>query len=130
MRVLLDTNAVSGLLRGNAGLGRSIRSASELVFSSVVVGELLHGYRAGKRYEKNLSVLRRLLAQPFVELRDVTFETAETYGRIQSQLQGDGTPLPTNDVWIAAQAIEAGAELWTFDRHFQGIAGLAWRHLV
>src|SRR5262249_33293324 len=130
MRALLDTNAVTALMRGDSTVAGLVRTATELVFSAVVAGELLHGYRAGKRYEKNVTVLRRFRAQPYVELRDVTFETAEGFGRIQSDLLRRGTPIPTNDVWIAAHAIEAGAELWTYDSHFKAVHGLLWRHLV
>ena len=129
MRALLDTNVYSQLVRGAPTLAQAVRGASELVFSMVVVGELLHGYRSGSRFEKNIAVLRRFLAQPFVELRDVTFETAEQYGRIQNELRKSGRPIPTNDVWIAAHAIETGAELWTLDDHFDQVAGLQWRHL-
>lgn len=96
----------------------------------VVLGELIHGYRSGRRFEKNMSVLRRLLAQPFVETRDTTFETAEIYGRLQAELRDAGQPIPTNDVWIAAQSIESGAELWTFDGHFSALHGLSWRRLA
>lgn len=127
---MLDTNAVSRLLRGDQAVARLVRTASELVFSVVVIGELVHGYRAGRRYEKNVAVLRKLLGEPFAEPRELTFETAEAYGRIQAQLQARGTPIPTNDVWIAAHTIETGAELWTSDRHFEAVDGLLWRHLV
>lgn len=130
MRVLLDTNAVSALLRGDAALTRALRGATEFVLSTVVVGELMHGFRAGRRYEKNMAILRKLVAQPWVELRDVSFETAEAYGRIQSERQAAGAPIPTNDAWIAAHSVEASAELWSYDRHFSGISGLLWRHLV
>lgn len=129
MRVLLDTNVYSQLVRGAPTLAQAVRGASELVFSVVVIGELLHGYRAGTRYEKNVSVLRRFVAQPFVELRDLTFETAEHFGRIQDGLRRKGSPIPANDVWIAAHAMEAGAELWTLDAHFRNVEGLNWRHL-
>lgn len=130
MRVLLDTNVYSQVARGAPALAQAVRGASELVFSVVVAGELLNGYRAGNRYEKNLAVLRKFLVQPFVEFRDLTFETAEHFGRVQSQLRKLGAPIPTNDVWIAAQAMEAGAELWTLDGHFREIEGLRWRHLA
>ena len=129
MRVLLDTNVYSQVVRGAPTLAQAVRGASELVFSVVVIGELLHGYRAGTRYEKNVAVLRRFVAQPFVELREVTFETAEQFGRVQDALRRRGTPIPTNDVWIAAHAMETGAELWTLDAHFQNVEGLSWRRL-
>lgn len=127
MRVCLDTNAVSELMRGHELLTHSIRQATSLVISVVVVGELMEGYSAGSRYEKNVSILRRFLNQPFVEMRDTTFATAEGYARIKKILRSQGTPIPTNDVWIAAHATESASELWSFDRHFEVIPGLHWR---
>jgi tRNA(fMet)-specific endonuclease VapC len=56
----------------------------------------------------------------------VTLETADRFGRIAAALRRRGTPIPTNDVWIAAHAFESGAELLSFDRHFEQIDGLAW----
>jgi tRNA(fMet)-specific endonuclease VapC len=129
VRVLLDTNVVSHLLRGDSTVATLLKHVTELVISVVVVGELLHGYRAGRRYEKNVAVLRKLLAQHFVELRDLNFAAAEGYGRIQRELQERGTPIPSNDIWIAAHSIEASAELWSYDRHFARVEGLRWRHL-
>lgn len=129
MRALLDTNAVSEIWRGNERLARSMAQLSEVVLSTIVAGELIRGFRSGRRFDKNMAVFRRFLAQPSVEVCDVDFETAETYGRLRSELDQQGTPIPSNDVWIAAQAIESAAELWSFDGHFGAIKGLAWRRL-
>jgi predicted nucleic acid-binding protein len=129
MKLLLDTNAYSALAKGDASLAESVRRARAIAFSAVVAGELLHGFRAGSRYEKNLSLLQDFLDEPFVEFLPVSFTTAERFARIATDLRKRGTPIPTNDIWIAAHAMESGAELLSFDGHFGTIEGLAWTHL-
>ncbi len=129
MKVLLDTNAYSSLAAGNDSVAETVRRAQAIAFSVVVAGELLHGFRAGSRYAKNLAVLEDFLDQSFVELLPVTFTTAERFGRIAADLRRRGTPIPTNDIWIAAHAMESGAELLSFDAHFRLVEGLAWSQL-
>ena len=124
MKRLLDTNAYVELLKGNAEVASLVRSAERLVFSMVVVGELLFGFRNGNRYEKNLASLDEFLKEPWVELQLVTRVTADRFGRVAADLRKAGTPIPTNDIWIAAHAFETGAELVSFDRHFEGVRGL------
>jgi tRNA(fMet)-specific endonuclease VapC len=121
---LLDTNAYVELLKGAPTVATMVREAEQLVFSTVVVGELLFGFRNGTRYDKNLGVLDDFLSQPWVELQPVTRVTADRFGRVAAALRKAGTPIPTNDVWIAAHAFETGAELITFDRHFESVRGL------
>jgi tRNA(fMet)-specific endonuclease VapC len=121
---LLDTNAYVELLKGNPEVAGLVRSAEQLVFSMVVVGELLFGFRNGNRYEKNLALLDEFLNQPWVDLQLVTRTTADRFGRIAAALRKAGTPIPTNDIWIAAHAFETGAELISFDRHFESVRGL------
>ncbi len=124
MKRLLDTNAYVELLKGAPTVATMVREAEQLVFSTVVVGELLFGFRNGTRYDKNLAVLDDFLSQPWVELQPVTRVTADRFGRVAAALRKVGTPIPTNDVWIAAHAFETGAELITFDRHFESVRGL------
>jgi len=126
VRLLLDTNAYSDLARGYPPLADRIRRAEEILLSSVVVGELLGGFRRGSRFQENLALLERFLAQPRVRLLPVTWITADRYGRIYAALRRRGRPIPTNDMWIAAQAMETGAELISSDSHFQLVEGLAW----
>jgi tRNA(fMet)-specific endonuclease VapC len=102
-----------------------LRSSEELLLPMVVVDELRFGFRNGDRYDRNLEELDEFLAHPAVLLRDVTRVTADRFGRIAALLRKAGTPVPTNDIWMAAHALETGAELVTFDRHFERIAGLA-----
>jgi tRNA(fMet)-specific endonuclease VapC len=124
MKRLFDTNAYVELLKGNAAVANLVRNAERVAFSMVVVGELLFGFRNGNRYERNVAALDDFLSQPWIELIQVTRTTADRFGRIAAALRKAGTPIPTNDMWIAAHALEAGAELITFDRHFEAIRGL------
>lgn len=130
MKLLLDTNAYSALAKGDGAVAEAVRRAQSLVFSAVVAGELLHGFRAGSRYPKNLATLEQFLDQPFVEFLLVTFATAERFARIAADLRRRGTPIPTNDIRIAAHAMESGAELLSFDAHFGRVEGLAFSQLT
>ena len=124
MRRLLDTNAYVAVKRSYRPVVDVVRSSEEIVFSIVVVGELLFGFQGGSRYSRNAAELDEFLASPYVSLQLVTRTTADRFGRIAAQLRKQGTPIPTNDVWIAAHAMETGAELVTLDRHFRHVAGL------
>jgi tRNA(fMet)-specific endonuclease VapC len=112
------------LLKGSAAVAGRVRDAEELVFSTVVLGELLFGFRNGTRFDKNLAILDDFLSQAWVALQPVTRVTADRFGRVAASLRKAGTPIPTNDIWIAAHAFETGAELITFDRHFESVRGL------
>lgn len=126
MKILLDTNAYSAIGRGHAEAGEILRRAREIVLSTVMLGEVLAGFRRGSRWEENLASLRRFLAEPRVSQVPVTWTTADRYGRIWTALRRRGKPIPTNDVWIAAHALETGADLISFDPHFEHVDGLAW----
>ena len=84
------------------------------------------GFRSGSRFERNVEELRELLDHPRVRVAPVTLTTADRYGRIYSALRRKGTPVPTNDMWVAAQAMETGAELASLDGHFEHVDGLPW----
>lgn len=126
MTILLDTNAYSASGRGHPAVTDLIRRAETLVFSSVVLGEVLAGFRHGSKWEENLASLRRFLAEPRVRLVPVTWTTADRYSRIYTALRRKGRPIPTNDMWIAAHAFETGAEVISFDPHFEQVDGLIW----
>jgi tRNA(fMet)-specific endonuclease VapC len=103
---------------------------AECIFlSAVVAGELIFGFRNGTRYESNITGLRAFLDNPYVEFLSVTFTTSDRFGRIAAELRRKGRPIPTNDIWIAAHAMEAGAELISSDPHFEVIDGLVWTRL-
>ena len=129
MKLLLDTNAYSGLMRGSEAVASRVRRAERIFLSSVVIGELLYGFRNGTRYEENRAQLDAFLANRFVAFLPVALTTAERFALIASALKRKGTPIPSNDIWIAAHALESGADLLSFDEHFSGIEGLAFLHL-
>jgi len=126
VRVLLDTSAYSALRRGHETVARHVRGSEEVLLSAVVAGELLFGFRNGSRFEENARALENFLAHPTVRLLPVTWETADRFGRISTALRRRGKPIPTNDIWIAAHAIEAGASLISSDQHFDAVEGLSW----
>ena len=117
------------LMRGHEQVAEIVRAAEELLFSAVVVGELLYGFRHGTRFEQNAADLRSILNSPYSTLVDVGSVTADRYSRIAATLRAKGCPIPTNDVWIAAHAMETGADLLSGDSHFEHIDGIVWTPL-
>ena len=126
MKGLLDANAYSQLMRGRAQVADLVRSAEEILLSAVVVGELMYGFRRGPHFDSNVADLRAFLSSPYVSFVPVGEVTADRYARIATLLRAKGRPIPTNDVWIAAHAMETGADLISADRHFAHIDGIAW----
>jgi tRNA(fMet)-specific endonuclease VapC len=122
-RLALDTSAYARLRVGHPRVQDAVAAATLVVVPIVVVGELLAGFDLGSRRQENLASLDDFLAEPFVEVLPLTMETARVYGQLFSSLRRAGTPIPTNDLWIAAAARAAGASLLTFDAHFRRIAG-------
>ena len=105
MRVLLDSNAYSRLMRGDDQTATVVRDATEILMSAVVIGELLYGFRNGARFDRNASDLRSFQDNPYVSFVPVGSTTADRYSRIAAALRAKGNPIPTNDVWIAAHAM-------------------------
>lgn len=130
MKILLDTSAYSAFKRNHRRVLGIVQRAEEVVFSSVVAGELLAGFRWGGQFERNWQELESFVDHPQVRLIPVTLTTADRYGRIYRALRSRGTPIPTNDMWVAAQAMETGAELVSFDAHFAHVDGLARAEIV
>jgi len=126
VKVALDTNAYSALMRGHRDVASLVRRAEAVLLPAVVAGELLYGFRYGSRFEENAARLDAFLETASVQLLPLTFTTADRFGRIATALREKGTPIPTNDIWIAAQAMEAGADLVSSDTHFGLVDGLAW----
>ena len=129
MRVLLDSNAYSHLKRGHHRIVEIVRDSEEILMPLVVVGELLYGFRHGSLLDRNTRELHAFLANPHVSTAAMNLTTADRYARIAAALRAKGRPIPTNDIWIAAHAMETGADLVSFDRHFDHVDGLAWIHV-
>lgn len=120
-RVLLDTSAYSAMRRGDERLLQPLREAAGVFLTTVVLGELLFGFVGGRLDLDNRRLLREFLDLDRVELVPVDEETAERYAVIRDQLRRQGTPIPTNDLWIAASAAQHGLVLLTLDRHFKEV---------
>ena len=124
MRVLLDTSAYSKLERGNEQVAELVRRADEVLFSAIMVGELLAGFRSGRHYQLNVETLHSFLDAPHVKIASIGMTTADRYSRIAASQRAKGRPIPTNDMWIAAHAMETGADLISADRHFEYVDGI------
>jgi len=123
---MLDTSAYVGFKRNAVEAVEIIVKAELIIFSPVVMGELMFGFRNGTRFKENMDDLDRFLKHEVVDLLPIGKITSDRYSRIAVKLRQQGTPIPTNDIWIAAQAMEQGAELITSDQHFDKISGLVY----
>ena len=117
-RILLDTSAYAAYMRDHPDLQAPVRSASSLHLNAVVVGELLAGFKKGRRTRQNEERLRDFVGEPRVTVLTVDEETAVRYAAIRDYLRRQGTPIPTNDLWIAASASQHGLRVLTSDEHF------------
>ena len=118
-RLCLDTSAFSFWQRGHPECNSILDQSRDVGMPAISLGELRAGFRLGNREEKNEQELREFLAIPYVRVLAVDEEVAEHYAQIVADLTRAGTPLPTNDIWIAALALREGATLLTFDEHFR-----------
>jgi predicted nucleic acid-binding protein len=116
--LMLDTSAYSSFLKGNAGIKLSLQQADEIFLNPVILGELLAGFAGGKREKKNRGILQEFLSSNRVKVIDMDGETSERYAVILNYLREQGTPVPTNDLWIAASAMQHGLKVLTSDRHY------------
>jgi len=123
-KVLLDTNAYVAFKKGNSDAIRIVQLAEVIAVSSVVLGELIAGFVNGAKEAVNRLELARFFDSPRVTLLPVNDETAEFYARIFHQLKRKGKPIPTNDLWIAASAMQYGYAIFTYDKHFHNIENL------
>lgn len=121
MAICLDTSAYSAFKRGRESVVEAVATSDRIVLPAIVLGELLAGFRAGSRESANREELGRFLASPRVSRASVDEETAERYAEILLHLRKQGTPIPTNDVWIAAVSMQHGLVLHTTDPHFDRV---------
>lgn len=123
-KIILDTNAYVRFLRGDEIVMASLARADSVFMSVFVLGELFAGFKAGSKEKSNRQILERFLLKPTVSVVEATIETADIFGFVNSSLRKSGTPIPINDVWIAAHCLETGSTLVTYDDHFALIPGL------
>jgi predicted nucleic acid-binding protein len=122
MRILLDTSAYSLFMRGHQGVKEALQEADSISVNPIVLGELQAGFQHGRHAEKNKKTLKLFLASPRVHVVGMDEETAERYAVILNALWVIGRPIPTNDLWIAASAMQYGLTILTTDAHFKHVA--------
>ncbi len=120
-RLLVDTSAYSAFFRGDAQAKEAISTCEAVYLSPIVIGELLSGFSRGRQRLQNEKELEEFLASPRVSILPIDEETAIRYAAILAGLWKVGTPIPTNDIWIAASAMQHGLELLTGDAHFSKV---------
>jgi tRNA(fMet)-specific endonuclease VapC len=123
-KILLDTNFYTAFKSNQQEAVRIIQEAELVGINVIVIGELLAGFRAGSKENVNRRELDLFLDSPRVDLFLVDDETAEYYAKLFQDLKRKGTPIPSNDMWIAASAIQHGLWLATKDEHFRSVDGL------
>lgn len=122
--ILLDTNAYSAFKKSNTHILEVLQYAEEIVISPIVLGELCAGFDGGNIAKQNKAELQQFLESSRVRIYSITSDTANFFSHVFVSLKKKGRPIPTNDMWIAAQALEQGCVVCTLDAHFLEIEGL------
>jgi tRNA(fMet)-specific endonuclease VapC len=124
VKLALDTNRYVDLMRGDREVRALVEGARTVLVPFVALAELRAGFAVGEKGRANERFLQRFLAKPGVEVVWATDATTHHYAALFRQLRQQGTPVPTNDLWIAALVTEHGARLCTGDAHFGHLAQL------
>lgn len=121
MRIALDTNRYTDLCRGEAEVVERVELAEMVFVPFIVLGELRAGFSVGKFGTENERVLRQFLMKDGVKTLYANDKTTVHYASIYRQLRDQGTPIPTNDMWIAALVVQHDLVLCHRDRHFANL---------
>lgn len=122
--ILVDTNAYASFKRGKIEAIEIIQRASIIGINSIILGELFAGFTGGNRFEKNAQELQNFLGSSRVTMLPIDQQTAEIYAEIFCSLKQKGKPIPTNDIWISASALQHNLAIFTYDKHFQHVKNL------
>lgn len=123
-RIIIDTNFYVAFKRNDAEAVSLLQRADYIGVNTVILGELLAGFRCGNKERDNRAELDRFLDSARVNLLAVDDETSEFYAQVFSELRQKGRPIPSNDLWLAASALQHGLALATFDDHFTHISSI------
>jgi len=123
-RIIIDTNFYVAFKRNDAEAVNLLQRADYIGVNTVILGELLAGFRCGNKERDNRAELDRFLDSARVNLLVVDDETSEFYAQVFSELRQKGRPIPSNDLWLAASALQHGLALATFDDHFTHISSI------
>lgn len=124
MRVALDTNRLTDLFQGDRELADRLGECDEVWLPLMVLAEIQAGFYGGSQQHRNEILLRSFLVKPTVGILLPARDTAEHYARLFVQLKRAGTPIPDNDLWIAALVLQHDLVLITRDQHFEQVPQL------
>jgi tRNA(fMet)-specific endonuclease VapC len=124
MRIALDTNRYDDLVTGDPEVADLVERAVVVFLPFIVIGELRAGFAIGKRRAENERLLQRFLMKDGVEVLFPDEQTPHHYASIYAQLRRQGTPIPTNDMWIAALVVQHDLALCSRDAHFEHLGQL------
>ena len=124
MRVALDTNRYVDLCKGDRDTRAVLEEAEVVMLPFVVLGELRAGFAHGRRQVENERVLRQFLLKDGVDVLFADDQTTHHYASVFRQLRKQGTPIPTNDIWLAALVLQHNLALHARDRHFDHLPQL------
>ena len=123
-RIIIDTNFYAAFKRNETEAVTLLKRADYIGVSTVILGELLAGFRCGNRERENRAELDQFLDSARVHIVVVDDETSEFYAQVFSELRLKGRPIPSNDLWLAATALQHGLALATYDDHFDYIGNV------
>jgi tRNA(fMet)-specific endonuclease VapC len=123
-KILLDTNAYVAFKQGHSEVLAILQHADMIGLNTIVLGELISGFVVGSKTQKNLEELNEFLSASRVSTLQIDETTSTFYARVYATLRKKGKPVPTNDLWIAATALQHGFKLCSFDAHFKTIDNL------
>jgi tRNA(fMet)-specific endonuclease VapC len=124
VKLALDTNRYTDLCRGDVSVVEMVELADEVWLPFIVLGELRAGFAVGNQGPRNEAVLRRFLLKSAVSVLYADEQTTHHYAAIYRQLRKQGTPIPTNDMWIAALVLQHSLVLSARDTHFDALPQL------
>ena len=120
--MILDTNGLSALVEGEPSLEPVLRKAEHLAIPAIVLGE----YRYGIWHSRNRQHYQQWLQQylPQFRILDIEDRTTIPYAAVRTELKKAGTPIPSNDAWIAALCRQHSLPIISRDHHFDLVAGI------
>lgn len=123
-RIIIDTNFYTAFKKNLPEAVGLLKRAEYIAVNSIILGELLAGFRVGAKEGQNRAELDQFLDSARVYTLAVDDETAEFYAQVFCELRMKGRPIPSNDLWLAASALQHGLAVATYDQHFGAISGL------
>ena len=117
--MILDTNALSAFADGERAVGEALRRQPRAAIPVIVLGEFRYGVALSKHRRAYEEWLQSHL--PHFDVLAVTDETASAYAALRVRLKRTGQPIPANDAWIAALALQHGLPILSRDGHFDAV---------